>query len=58
MAIQEFETGQELDDAAERVEELAFQHLHLKEEVEDKRKDLEYAKKELLDFESDYLQAL
>jgi len=54
MSVQEFDTEQELDDAAERFEELCFQHLNLKEAVAEAKRDFEYAEKELLDFEEDY----
>lgn len=53
MAIQEYDTQEELDEAFERLEELGFEHLYLREEVEQKRKDLEYAEEELRSFEED-----
>lgn len=58
MAIQEFNTESEIDDAFERIEELAFEHLSLKEAVEEKRKELEEVEKELSDFEENYPEAL
>ena len=42
-----FDTEEDLDAAADQFEELSFDHLHLKEGVEEKRKDLKYAQIEL-----------
>lgn len=53
MAIYEFDTEEEFEEAGERIEELNFQHLHLKEEVEEAEKNLEYAQEELERFEED-----
>lgn len=54
MSTHEFDTEQEMDDWADRFEDLCFEHLSLKEEVKDKREELKYAEKDLLDFETDY----
>lgn len=53
MTIREFDTEIELEDAAEKLEELCFEHLYLRQEVEDRRRELELAEKELLDFKTD-----
>jgi len=54
MTIREFETEEELEEAAERFEELSFEHLSLKEVVEKKTKELEEAEKDLANFEDEY----
>jgi hypothetical protein len=53
MSVTYFETEEEFDDAFVDFEELQFEHLNLKQEVEDKRRELEYAEKALADFEED-----
>ena len=53
MGIQNYDTQEELDAAAERFEELCFEHLSLKEAVTEKEQELEDAKKELTNFEDD-----
>ncbi len=53
MSIREFNTQEEMDEDFERIEELAFEHLALKEAVEEERKNLEYAEDELRRFEED-----
>lgn len=54
MTIHEFKTQAELDAEAERYEELAFEHLYLKEAVEDAREELEWAERELEEFEKNH----
>lgn len=53
MAIHEYDTQEELDEAFERLEELQFERLSLREEVEEKHKELEWAEEELRNFEED-----
>ena len=53
MATREYETEDGIDEEFERIENLNFQYLSLKEEVEEKKKDLEYAEKELSIFIED-----
>ena len=53
MAVQEFNTQEELDEAFEQLEELAMEHMYLRDAVEEARRDLEYAEEELRNFETD-----
>jgi outer membrane protein TolC len=53
MAVQEFDTQEELDEAFEQLEELAMEHMCLRDAVEEARRDLEYAEEELRNFETD-----
>lgn len=53
MGITNFETQEDLDNEFERIEDLNFQHLSLKENVVEKESSLEYAEKELRDFEEE-----
>jgi len=47
--IQEYEIEEEMDRAFERIEELNFEHLSLKEAVEEAEKDLEQAQRRNFD---------
>ena len=53
MATIEYDTEEEFNDAFERIEGLNFEHLSLKEAVEEAEKDLERAQQELHDFEEE-----
>lgn len=58
MSIVEFDNEEEMDAEFERIASLNFEYLELKEEVKDKRKDLEYAEDELKQFEEENKQEL
>ena len=53
MAVIYYDNEDDFDDAFERMEELNYQYLSLKENVEEIEKDLQYAKKELNNFIED-----
>ena len=53
MGIKQFATEEEMDEEFERIEELNFELLSLREAVTEAENDLEYAKKELANFEED-----
>lgn len=53
MAIKHFDTQEELDDEFERIEELNMELVYLRDEVEEAKRNLEYAEKALQDFEED-----
>ena len=54
MTILEFRTQEELDAEAERYEEMAFEHMYLKEAVKDAEEELKWAERELEEFEKDW----
>jgi TolA-binding protein len=54
MAIREYETESQLDDAFGRLEELQFEHLALQEAVKNKQRELEEAEDDLRCFEEDH----
>ena len=58
MTIKTFETEQELEHEFERIEELNFEHLHLKEAVKDAEEALKEAEEELQNFEEDNKEVL
>jgi archaellum component FlaC len=58
MSIREYDSEQELDDDFERIEEINFEHLALKEAVDNARNELKEAEKELERFEEDYKEEL
>jgi len=58
MAIQEFHSEEEMEEAFERLEELQFEHLALKEAVEEKRGELKEAEDDLRCFEEDNKESL
>lgn len=58
MTVTEYDNEEEFDDAFERLEELQFEHLHLKEAVEEAEKGLKYAEEELRNFEEDNKESL
>lgn len=53
MGVYEFDSQEELDEEFERIEMLNYEYLNLKETVEEKRQELEWAEKDLRDFEED-----
>lgn len=53
MSIRTFETEEEFDEHCEMIEEINFKHLYMKEDLERLKTKLEYAEKELYDFEQE-----
>lgn len=58
MSVQEFDSQEELDEEFERIAEVNFRHLELKNEVKDKRRELHDAEAELKAFEEDNADVL
>ena len=58
MAVFEFESEKEFDEATENVEEINFTHLEMQREIEDARKHVDYLEEMLQQFEEYYSEYL
>ena len=57
MTIKHFNSEEEMEESAARIEELCFEHLALKEAVSDAQKELEYAEETILITQSELKDA-
>lgn len=54
MTIKNFETEQELEEDFEHIEEVHMHHAYLKDEIEEAKRELEYAERQLANYEDCY----